>query len=797
MGVFFHILSTGGGSGGSRITRYIAEREKDLEREGPGSRRLFSDDQDNLSYHRADRILDPVQGRPEKNDLIHFSVMIDPEDFDKLGANENDKQERFREAIREAMKGMAAELNAEELTWVAGIHRNSQNPHAHIVMSKEIVERGTGWVRRIARIPKPLLPHRAVENGKEIIVNGRIGDRFLAALEKQQAQYIESKEKQPQLTPAEVWERLARKYQKAREESDLNRNIQTLERGDELDLNRQQMRPNKNRRAIASIEHAQISTSWNPNEQSTEDRNSDLRVALGKHLEFEFRLAFAEAWHDRAVQHGQTYRFEVVDQSTSEERNISELDVRRRAAARAARFSQANHAVRNELIEADLAGHDDTLKQLVEARENKIAALGKDVGSLRGNLAKIEESIIKRYEMPANRRLEPILSRHTLSELQNQAVRLNLPERVLELENLRLTIAREHKAPARTDDEVAILGAQLNVARADVMTRSARLENFEASVHLTTYEVGGDRWSLAALDKQIARRLEDTKLIPERAAHLNWRSLARMNYSQAARQQASADVGHLSNVRDEIVRQIEQRRQPLTEDRDLAREVLDVLENAHAPEQRSRSQNGQTLPDPRYERHQINALEASAETLHDSNLLREVHDWEKHAARSDSDINWEGRAVAREILSGLGVEQAKERLQHFLEIKKVASLHLGNHETGTLRQVEARSLTDYLARTILESREQRDHRHSVKSAALEHHRRLVNDFDKASTYHAAAREFASEAKNREPKFSDKEKINLEIYAEGQNDAAERDRYLELARGRDQSQKRPKSASLSR
>ncbi len=192
MGVFFHILSTGGGSGGSRITRYIAERDKDLEREGPGSRRLFSDDQDNLSYHRADRILDPLEGRPEKNDLIHFSVMIEPEDFDKLGANENDKQERFREAVREAMKGVAAELKAEELTWVAGIHRNSENPHAHIVMSKEIVERGTGWVRRIARIPKALLPHRQIENGKEVIVNGRIGDKFLTAVERQQALYIEA-----------------------------------------------------------------------------------------------------------------------------------------------------------------------------------------------------------------------------------------------------------------------------------------------------------------------------------------------------------------------------------------------------------------------------------------------------------------------------------------------------------------------------------------------------------------------------------------------------------------------------
>src|SRR5262249_14235791 len=146
---------------------------------------------------------------------------------------------------------------------------------------------------------------------------------------------------------------------------------------------------------------------------------------------------------------------------------------------------------------------------------------------------------------------------------------------------------------------------------------------------------------------------------------------------------------------------------------------------------------------------------------------------------------------------GLAVEQAKERLQHFLESKKVASLHLGNHQTGTLREVEARNLTDFLARTILESRDQRDHRHSVKSAALEHRGRLVNDLDKASNYHAAAREFASEAKNRDPQFTDKEKINLEIYAEHQDDVQIRQQYLAMARSDDRSQEREKSASRAR
>jgi hypothetical protein len=399
--------------------------------------------------------------------------------------------------------------------------------------------------------------------------------------------------------------------------------------------------------------------------------------------------------------------------------------------------------------------------------------------------------------MPAERGLTPILHRQTLSELQEQSVKLNLSERVSELEKLRVDLAREHNAPTRTDAEAATLAAQLNVARADSLARNARLENFEASVHLTSYEVGGERWSLAALDKQISRRREDTKLVPERAARLDWRSLARMNYSKAGRERAASEVQYLTYARREIVQQIEHRREPLVADRALSLEMVDVLESAYSSEQRSRTRVGSTMPDAKYERYQINTLEANAETLRDPELLREVHDWEKSAAKSEAEIHWEGRAVAREIMSGLAVQETKERLEHFLESKKVASLHLGNHQTGTLREVEARNLTDYLARTLLESREQREHRDTVKSAAREHHGRLVSDFIKAQDYHQTARELASETRDREPQFIDKEKINLEIYAERQIDATERERCLELARSENRSQEREVSAFRGR
>jgi len=57
--------------------------------------------------------------------------------------------------------------------------------------------------------------------------------------------------------------------------------------------------------------------------------------------------------------------------------------------------------------------------------------------------------------------------------------------------------------------KASMLAGQLNVARADLMARDVRLENFEVSIHLTSYEVSDDRWSLAALDRQISRR-QDT-----------------------------------------------------------------------------------------------------------------------------------------------------------------------------------------------------------------------------------------------------------------------------------------------
>jgi len=719
-----------------------------------------------LTYRAADRVLDP-DGQLQKEDLLHISVSFEEADFEKLGANEKERQARLREVIREGMKGMTEKLNVERLTWVAGIHRNTENPHAHIVVHKQAIERGTGKEKRIGRIPKELLPHKEVQEGRDVLVPGRIGDRFLGALEKQQSLYLTPERAQ---SNARAFEHLIERFQRARSEQS-GRGVADKQR---VDIGEQRSEISPSQDVGNSLDRFMIARSWTDHAERQGDYN-DIQIILGRRLELSIRLTFAETWYERAVDHGDTFRFEVVDQSTGDERKISDLDVHRRASARAYNFPDPGD--REFVYESDLSRHGETLKELGEAREAKITELDAKVKGFSGALEKIEIRLAREPDVPE---VTPIISRVTLSELQDEAVRLNRPAAFEELENVRLALAWEHKALARTDEEARTLGAQFNVARADYLAREKRLDNFEASVHLVNYEIGDERWSLVLLDKEIAKRREDAKIIPERAVRLDLRALARMNYSPRAREEAARDVERLTQLRDQVLQQIELRREELIADRDLARELGDVLKRAYTSEERSREWSGRSMHNPEYSGDHVKSLEASAEILRDTRLLSEVHEWEKVASKHDQNINWKGRAVAREIMAEVGARETRQRLEQFLESKRVASLHLGNYRIGSLREVEARTLTDYLAR-LIETTAQREYRHTVRLAAGEHHGRLRTEFEKASEYHDATRELASSVSSRNPKFTDKEKINLEIYGERQADPQERERFLGLAR----------------
>ncbi|MBA3712496.1 MAG: DUF3854 domain-containing protein [Pyrinomonadaceae bacterium] len=153
------VVSTGKGGGASNISRYIAERDRDLEREGKEPRPLFDEKEDRLTYRQADNVLSRGQGAPAKVDVLHVVVSLRPGDYERFGESDEERTSVFRSVVRDAMRAIERELHAEDLRWFAGIHLNTDNPHIHLAISKEMTDAENGTPKRLENIPRDFKPH--------------------------------------------------------------------------------------------------------------------------------------------------------------------------------------------------------------------------------------------------------------------------------------------------------------------------------------------------------------------------------------------------------------------------------------------------------------------------------------------------------------------------------------------------------------------------------------------------------------------------------------------------------------
>jgi predicted NAD-dependent protein-ADP-ribosyltransferase YbiA (DUF1768 family) len=173
------------GRGPSNAARYIAESKLDPEREGKRARLLSSSNADDITYGEANRYLKDGTGKPAKGDLIHFSVSFLNEDFERLGPNDQERKERLREVAREAMDELRSDLRVQDWRWAAGIHLNTAHPHIHFLIYKEIIDE-RGKERRLGKIPRSLLPHTERNLDASRPVEGKLGEHFVAALDRAQ-----------------------------------------------------------------------------------------------------------------------------------------------------------------------------------------------------------------------------------------------------------------------------------------------------------------------------------------------------------------------------------------------------------------------------------------------------------------------------------------------------------------------------------------------------------------------------------------------------------------------------------
>ena len=763
-------IKSTGGPGASRATRYISERDRNPEREGAGPRPLFSDKEDTLTYRGADRLLSGGQGTPDKADLIHIAVSFRQEDYKRLGATERERKEQLREVVREAMSEIRTDLRAKEMRWVAGIHLNTDHPHIHILISKEVKDLVTGKSRRMGRVPKELLPYsEARADGSSRPVEGRIGGHFVAALD----------------------------HHLERTRLPVERTI-NLEHGQlEMKELRQWLRD--------EISARRAGTSWGMTERIAGDSHVHRdRFLLGEAVETSLRREFAALDYERALNHGETFRFRARDESKGVTRQISEFDVRRRADARGSRAadeqdlrtSVERQNVRQQVAGLDVTRHGATIRELRKVRGRLLDKLEKELG--RANLEHTQadaraQSVRQKYAARGQELPSPIIARYKLIELQEQAISHGLPDRAEMLEQLRVTLAVESGQPIRNDKEVARLVAQLFTAQTEFRASSERTDRFDQMRHLQRWDVDGERWSLTDLDRKIEWQSDQARVIGKYHYHLDPR----------ARKAASHEVARLVIVRDEVVTRIDEQRNELQKKAEETNKLVEVLTRAHATELANRARYGQTKPEPEFTREELRRIEANAEVTRDAGLLRQLEEFERRsnesASRSGRITSQErlSRAVARELMAEVVHHESAERLASFNERGDVQPLAIESNDGGIsvhrLKETKPHSVVERALRPFLEKPAARETRQAIEAASTNSQARLVADYEKSRAYLEAAREIAGNlrAEVREqgndythliPALTPKERIDLEIYAERQADPSQRARYLSLARG---------------
>jgi hypothetical protein len=729
MRVIVAVKGQPGGSATSRVTRYVAERDRHEEREGKQPRALFSEREDGLSYRKADQALTGVW-TPAKDELLHLAVSFHEEDFNALGKDESSRQQQLKEVAREAMVEMTEALGARKLIWVAGIHRNTAHPHLHLIIHRDYLDRKTEQVKRLGRLPKEFLPGREKDgNGQERIKPGRIGQGFESSLD--------------------------RRIERARQE------------------------------APSRDEREQKQATPELRERGAKTRND--RLTLGRAMVAVDKVEELQERLDGHRRYGELRRYEVTDEY-GRSRVLSVTDIRRRAEARADEaLRQGQHdkgrekfnpeerrEARRILVEREMLRHAVIIEKIEQARS---LTLSRTEARLRESERLATTSIPAAAEIKSKHRAAsmdtppPIISRADLSRMQERAIAAGKVEKVRELEAIRRTLAAESNSPTRTPQEVGRLGARRLLAQSELALAEERAAKFDEMKHQRRWPVGAQdarRYSLAEVERGIASETDQAQFIGRR--HIHW--------DANKREQARRRVDELAAYRQSILDQIEKRRAELKADVREKAEMAATLSGIEREEREKYQAQGKEIPPPLPNRYELGLLDAHARESRNPALHKLVAELER-----DTDVPLAervARARAREIIAETDVRSVQSRVDSFGERRGRLDVIVkdgGSHDL-TIKRLSDVEPKSELEKLIFLFR-QTEFR-AVAAAVDAHGQRLAGEYERANQSQAvltnltrqAEQDFRRERPGKAippPQFTPGELTALEIHAARERD----------------------------
>ena len=861
-------------TGAAGVTRYIAESKRNPEKEGLGAnepRPLFSYSEDKLTYHEANRILQiPTDTQAQKEDVIHMVISPEKGQYEDLGETSEERYDAFKEIIREAARVIEKEVNFVELYWIAGIHLNTDIPHAHLAICRDGLNSLTGRRGRIKHVRRTLLQHREkTESGEKELLQGKIADAVSSGIERQRElvaqrvqklasqDHAESRRENPsheestqplpphadhdhQLTIASdpTTTELVQEPADQRpihphnqsNETYLNSESQTIEitpatvpivapthnadRNHEqhsIELDNQQDPTTKLVSHSGDQQHSQATEKTQaPDELQKPTHVSESlwreRFILGRSMVARAEVDRLQTDLNSTRAHGDKRRFRVFDKTHGYTRQISEFDIRRRAdayASVAVRQGQdlntnLNTDARQQLRQTrydceiqrhakGIGDHQIIVSKTIHKLEGQLTAAQKEHAQYRPHVQQIQ----LRYQAQQAPLPVPLLRHSELNKLQDQAVANRNPARVQTLETIRESLASERSENTRTDKEVARLDGQLLVVRSEQAARQERAHQFERTRHQTRWQINDKTYSLVELDRRISDQENRSRIFGSPL------KITTLHLSPSARREAAAQVTELKNIRQLVVEKIEDRRQELTTTVSDAGRMTAVLSEIHLKEHDRLIQRNGERHEKILSRAEISQLIEHANLLSDPAMLKHALLLEaRHEERLAQDkrpplSTTAARAIGREALSDIALQQATQKLNSFEEHKQFTSVAVKdlNGQEQTARLFDFRRprhplirLAQLITERITESKEHAHLRTETTKAVKAEHGRLKEEVTRATHCHELTKDMADFHREQlrsfhqptpEPAFTPKQVIQLELYAARHPDPLER------------------------
>jgi len=494
-----------------------------------------------------------------------------------------------------------------------------------------------------------------------------------------------------------------------------------------------------------SHRHVKDQNTSRTNEKSSVNNNVgnfDERETLRLGILAEYQLKFKEERIAFLIEHRQNLRFPVSDPKTGAKHKVSMKEL----ASATSGLSDLDSTPEARQIRA-------ITHSILAKEEAEFFKLKEDTAEVRKEAAQIR----KNHKKNGNKLPTPSFSKKELDDLQYQCLANSQVREYRFLENIRLDLETRNEIQPREKKDLERLAAQKILTELRLQNRERKLTDFRDNSYYRRVSVGNERVSLAMIDRG-SKAKDHTNRSVIQSIRVAIQSLTQ----KESRRNTKSDQSLLTEA---VKSSLNDQSMSLQKDFQTCRKVVGVLHDVLG------RHKTQKEIEPVFFAEELLEIDDLARRLKLSdrysanwnlqkNVIGEIKEQQPYGSGTSKEPILghgedlvAGRTIAREILSNIELNKAKEDLTHYRKSKRFHKFAIEDKTTGSISYLSLNdvdlprkgSILDHGLNLLLESKDHRLLRHELEGRVKEREGNL-----KANVL--AAKDLALEAKKEAAEF---------------------------------------------